>query len=248
MHINTQIARGMERLIARREGARLEGLFGLAGLATVETFGALADVLDESGFVGTAQHVRDLRREHAAKCARIRKALPVAMNARRLMIETGGDLSGIFSKVGKALKKVAKVAVKLSPSHQLIKKIAPKAALFSPSQMLALKLDPPKAKAAKAIAAAGATNATPDAAAAAVLANQAGVTLATPDAQAYAQQLVASGGGGGGGMIPTESMFTPPADGAADDGTIFGMSPLVAAGAGAAILVGGYLLLRRRRN
>lgn len=247
MHINTQISRGMERLIARREGARLEGLFGLSGLGTVETFGALADVLDESGFVGTAQHVRDLKREHACKCARIKKALPVAVAAKNLMEETGGDLSGIFSKIKKAVKKVAKVAVKLSPSHQLLKKVAPKAALLSPSQMLAMKLDPPKAKAAKAIVDAGAATSTPTDAATAVLANQSGVTLATPDAQAYAQQLVSSGGGGGG--IPTESMFTPPADGAADDGTIFGLPPVVVYVGGAALGLGAiYLIARRRRN
>lgn len=269
MHINTQISRGMERLITRREGTRLEGMFGLSGLSNVQTFGALHDALDDAGFVGARKHVSDLRSEHAAKCDAIRKALPVAIDAKRLMEENGSDLAGIFSKIGKALKKVAKTAVKLDPGHMIVRAVSPKlaakidplvsapkpktqaakdAAAAKKAARAAAKQAKKDAKAAAALAKANADRLAADQAAAAVLAQQSGVNLATPEAQAYAQQLVASGGGGGGGgVIPSESMFNAPADGAADDGTIFGMSPLVAAGAGAAVLVGGYLLFRKRR-
>lgn len=279
MNVNTKISRGLERLMVQREGARLEGLFGLAGLGTLASFGDLADVLAETGYRGGAQRVAKMRRAHGVMAARIRRALPIARDARAVMIATNGDLSGIFSKVGKALKKVAKVAVKLSPSHALIKKVAPKAALLSPSMMIANRISAPKtppktqaqidaaaakkaakaaakqakkdakaaakaAKAAAALAAANAQNLDPNAAAAAVLANQSGVNLSTPEAQQFAQDLVSSGGGGGGGG-PAYSSAAP--QDAANDGTIFGMSPLVAAGAGALALGGIYLLTRKRR-
>lgn len=280
MNVNTKISRGLERLMVQREGARLEGLFGLAGLGTLASFGDLADVLAETGYRGGAQRVAKMRRAHDVMAARIRRALPIARDARAVMIATNGDLSGIFSKVGKALKKVAKVAVKLSPSHALIKKVAPKAALLSPSMMIASRISSsPKSapktqaqidaaaakkaakaaakqakkdakaakKAAKAAAALQAANATalhPNAAAAAVLANQSGVNLSSPEAQQFAQDLVSSGGGGGGGG-PAISSAAP--QDAANDGTIFGMSPLVAAGAGALALGGIYLLTRKRR-
>jgi hypothetical protein len=272
MHVNTQISRGLERWMAQDEAAKLEGLYGLAGLSCVETFSGLTGLLEESGFAGAGSHMRALRAEHADACARLRAALPIAVAAQQLDDAGGYDaaLSGIFSKVGNALKKVAKTATKLSLSHQILKKVAPKAALLSPSQTLAMKLDAPKAKAAlsadqkaakaaakqakkdakaakKAAAAAAkaaAAQAAADAAGTSVLANASGVNI--PDS--LAQQLVASGGGGGGGIMPTDSMFDTPTDGAADDGTIFGLPPLVAGGLAAAGLGVLWLAFGRKKR
>lgn len=273
MDINTQINRGMEHLLCRREGARLEGMHGLSGMGCADTFNDLSGLLDESGFVGVNAHVAKLRRRHSLMCDRVRKALPVAVDARRLMEETGGDLSGFFSKIGNALKKVAKVAIKLSPSQQLIKKIAPKAALLSPSATLfnaltatkakpktqaqvdaaaaakaakaAAKQAKKDAKAAAALARANAKNLSPDAAGAAVLANESGV-LATPDAQQFAQQLVSSAGGGG--VIPDASMTDPGVADAASDGTILGIPTPWAIGGGLALVgIAAYAMRRRGR-
>lgn len=273
MNINSRISRGMERLLAQREGARLEGLFGLSGLGSVDTFSGLADVLTETGFADARGHVNNLRRTHGAMCSRIRAALPVAVDAARLMQASGGDLAGIFSKL-------KKLAPKLSLSHQILKKVAPKAIALSPSQILltaagakkakatpaqaaaraqakadkkaakaAAKAAKKAAKAAAALAKANAANMTPAQAGAAVLANESGVPLLSPGAQQFAQDLVSSGsggGGGGGGPVAAESSSAP--DGAADDGLIFGMTPLMAGGAALALAGGAYLLLRRRRN
>lgn len=136
MKIDRQISRGMERVICHREGSRIEGLFGLSGLSGVDNFAELGSLLSEAGFSGADGHVRKLRAEHGCACERIKAALPVAARATQLMEENGGDLAGIFSKIGKAIKKVAKVAVKLSPSHQIIKKIKP-LAKFSPALRVA---------------------------------------------------------------------------------------------------------------
>lgn len=137
MHVNTQVSRGMERLIAANEGARLEGMYGVAGLSSVDTFDDLESLMLDSGFVGARDHMRNVRAKHAGACKRITDALPVAAAAYKLVEQNPGEtLDGIFDKIKKAVKKVTKVAAKLSPSHQLIKKVAPKAAMFSPSQML----------------------------------------------------------------------------------------------------------------
>lgn len=270
MHVNTQISRGLERWIAQDEAAQLEGLHGLAGLSCVETFSDLGKLLDEAGFADAGEHVKKLRAEHADACARVRAALPIAVAAQQLEDAGGADvvLSGLFSKIKKAVKKVTKVAAKLSPSHLILKKVAPKAMLLSPSQMLltAAETKKPKAtpeqaaakaaakqakkdaraakKAAAAAAKAAAAQAAADAAGQSVLANQSGVDVPP----ALAQQLVASGGGGGGGIIPSESMFTPPTDAGADDGTIFGLPPLVAAGIGAAGLGVLWLAFGRKKH
>lgn len=276
MHINTRIGRGLERLLAQREGARLEGLFGLSGLASVDTFEGLAGVLNEAGFIGTRDRVRDLRREHGAMCSRIRAALPVAVDAARLMEANGGDLAGIFSKVGKALKKVAKVGAKLSLSHQILKKVAPKAIALSPSQILMTAASAKKAKAtpeqaaakkqakidAKAAkAAAKALKKAAKAAAALAKANAANMTPAQAGAAVLTNesgvpllspdaqafaQDLVSSGGGGGGGAPAVSESSSPADAAAD-GLIFGMTPMVAGAAALAVAGGAYLVLRKRR-
>lgn len=273
MNVNTQISRGLERLMCRREGARLEGMHGLSGMGCADTFSGLAGLLDESGFEGVSDHVANMKRNHAVMCARVRAALPVAVDAKRLMEQTGGDLSGIFSKIGNALKKVSKVALKLSPSQQLIKRVAPKAAMFSPSAMLfnaataskakaktqaqidaaaakkaakaAAKQAKKDAKAAAALARANAKNLSPDAAGGAVLANESGV-LATPAAQDFAQQLVSSASGGGGAPPPDASMTDAGSADAATDDTIFGLPKGVAIGGGLALAGLAVYAMRRR--
>jgi hypothetical protein len=231
----------MERIMACQEGERLEGMFGLSGLGSVGSFAGLHRVLRESGFAGCDDHVKALRLQHARKCACIKAALPVAVEAAKLVAADPGLSGNIFKKIGKAIKKVGKTLAKVDPGHMLVKAISPS---------LAHKLDPlfvdaPKAKAAKAVIAAGVAPGTdPLAAGAAVLAAQSGVPLTTPAAQDFGQQLVQSAGGGGG--APSASLPMPAPEDAADDGLILGMTPLVAAGAGVAVAGGLYLLLRRK--
>lgn len=123
MHVNTQIDRGLERIIARQEGERIEGLYGLAGGGTVETFTQLEGYLD--AIPGGRGHMKLVKRRHATLARRMKKAVPVAKRAMEIMDEHEGDLGSFFSKIGKAIKKVGKVAVKLSPSHYVISKIKP---------------------------------------------------------------------------------------------------------------------------
>jgi len=135
MHVNTQIRRGLERCIASNEAARLEGLYGMSGLSAVDNFNALEGLLEESGFSGAKGHVKLLRRRCDVVSDRMVKAVPVAKLAMQLMAENDSNLSGIFSKIGSALKKVVKVATKLSPSALVAKKL--KIDKFSPSLLLA---------------------------------------------------------------------------------------------------------------
>lgn len=124
MNTDKQISRGMERLMCRQAGARIEGMYGISGLGSADTFNALEGLMGEVGIPGARSHVKLLRSQHDCACQRLKKALPIAARATQLMTEAGPDgLQGIFSKIGKAIKKVAKVAVKLSPSHMLISKI-----------------------------------------------------------------------------------------------------------------------------
>jgi hypothetical protein len=124
MNTDKQISRGVERLMCLDEGARLEGLYGLAGMGDVDNFGELEGAMVGAGVPGAVKHVKLLRAQHQCACDKLRRALPIAARAMQL-VDAAGDagLSGVFSKIGKALKKVGKVAVKLSPSHALIKKI-----------------------------------------------------------------------------------------------------------------------------
>lgn len=132
MHINTQIDRGLERILAMNEAQRLNGLYGLAGTDTVETFNGLEGLMRDSGVPGCADQMKLIRNRHGTLSARMKNAVPVAKRAMELMDENDGDLSGIFDKVkkavkkvakgaGKVAKKIAKVAVK-SPLHKLIAK------------------------------------------------------------------------------------------------------------------------------
>lgn len=136
MHINTQIDRGLEKVLATNEAARLSGMYGLAGFENVETFNGLEGFMQDNGVPGAADQCKLIRRRHGVLAQRMKDAVPVAKRAMELMDENNGDLSGIFSKVGKALKKgvksvakvagkaakkIAKVAVK-SPIHKLIAK------------------------------------------------------------------------------------------------------------------------------
>jgi hypothetical protein len=248
MNRNFQIMRGLERVMCNEEGERLQGLYGLSGMGSTETFTDLANVLAESGFVDVETYVRRLRTRHRRDCDKIAEALPTAVTVTRMLQAASDDpemLGNLFSKIGKVLKKVVKVATKLSPSHLLAQKLH--IDKFSPSQILASKIDPAKVKVAKAVVTAGVTpTSDPLAAGAAVLANESGVPLlATPAAQDFAQQLVASGAAPGSSM-PTASMSDAPPPAAADDGTILGMQPMVAAGVGVAALGALYLLMRKK--
>lgn len=259
MNINTQVSRGMEKLLCRREGARLEGLHGLSGMGCAENFAGLAGLLDEAGFEGVDDHVRKLKRVHGVMCERIKRALPIAVDAMR--VQEMGGLGSILSKISKKLKK-------LSPSHALLKKALPsiakhagvKTAPKDPAAAAAKKAAKAAAKQAKkdakaakraaaALAAANAQNLSPAAAGAAVLANQSGVNLATPDAQQFAQEALSNAAQPGSAM-PGASMSdeaAPPADMATDDGTIFGIPTPWAIGGGLAAAGLALYAMRRKR-
>lgn len=243
--LNTQLADKLECLMVKCESARLNGLHGISGMQSLETFRDLHGILEETGFADVRPHMAKLRRQHAVAVYRVKRALPIAVDAMRLQ-EMGG-LEGFFDKIKKAVKKVAKVATKLSLSHAVAKKL--KIDKFSPSQMLASKIDPakPKApktqqqiddaaaakaakalakqakkdakaavKAAAALAKAGAENLPPVAAGAAVLADQSGMNFSSPAGQQFAQEAVQQ------------------ADAADEAGDIFGLPWPLAAGIGAA--------------
>lgn len=126
MNADKQLSRGVERLMCLDEGARLEGLYGLAGMGDVDSFGDLEDALIEAGVAGAAKHVKLLRTQAACACDKLRGALPIAARAAQLLDEAGdAGVAGVFSKIAKAVKKVGKVAVKLSPSHYVVSKIKP---------------------------------------------------------------------------------------------------------------------------
>lgn len=262
MNINTQIDRGLERLMCQREGSRLQGLHGLAGMGCAETFSGLAGLLDEAGFAGVDDHVRGMKKAHRRMCEALKSALPVAVDAMR--VQEMGGLGSILSKISKKLKK-------LSPSHALLKKALPKIAKHegvklvkqTPDQKAAAKAAKAAkkqakkdakaakkaAKAAAALQAANAQNLPPAAAGAAVLANESGVNLATPAAQQFGQELVSSAAQPGSG-IPQASLTdsAAPEDGAVDDGTIFGIPKPWAIGGGLALVaVGAYAMRRRGR-
>jgi len=254
MDINTQISRGMEKLLCRSEGVRLGGMHGLSGMGCAETFSGLAGLLEDAGFEGIDDHVKKMRRAHSVMCNRIRAALPVAVDAMR--VQEMGGLGSILSKISKKLKK-------LSPSHALLKKVLPKIAKHEGVKLK--PVDPAKAaakaaakqakkdakaakkaaKAAAALAAANAQNLPPAAAGAAVLANESGVNLATPEAQQFAQETVANAASPGSAM-PSASMSDAPPPDAADDGTIFGIPTPWAIGGGLALTGLAIYALRRK--
>lgn len=150
MHINTQIARGMERLMANAEANRVQGLYGLAGFDDVDTFDELDSLLGDVGMAGVGSYMDGIRRRHSLVCDRMKRALPVAVDAMRLVeANPGVGVAGILSKVKKAVKKVGKVAAKLSPSHQLVKKVAPKALLLSPTHAMLTSASAPGPTAAQ---------------------------------------------------------------------------------------------------
>lgn len=244
--------------MARRAALMLGEAHGLAGLGCVDNFSQLEGLLEEAGVRDAKAGVDTLRELHGRGCKRVMAALPIAVDAMRLQEAGGQDaLAGIFSKIGKSLsklslshqilKKVAPKAAMLSPSQMLLTATGAKKAPKTEAAMLAAaakksakaakkqakkdaKAAKKAAKAAAALAAANAQNLSPVEAGAAVLANQSGLSLTTPEAEAFAQQAVQSAGGGGGGM-PTESMYdSTEAAGAAEDGLIFGLPPMVAGG------------------
>ena len=120
MNVNTQISRGVERLLCQREGERLGAMHGLSGMGCVDTFNGLAGLLDESGFVNVADHVGKLRRTHGAMCARLRDALPLAVDAAR----TVSGLGGLKKDIKKALKStnVAKIQKALTAEQKKLDK------------------------------------------------------------------------------------------------------------------------------
>jgi hypothetical protein len=139
MHVDTQISRGLERILARNAGAYLEGMYGLSGLGACDTFGELENLSHEAGVPNAAESGRKLRRAHRCACERMKAALPVAVAVQSALEEANGPdplplsqqadtLSGIEGLLGattaakitakaqkaaaKAQKKIAKIEAK----------------------------------------------------------------------------------------------------------------------------------------
>lgn len=257
MNINHQISRGLERLMCQREGARLQGLHGLAGMGCAETFSGLAGLLEESGFAGVNEHVRGMKRAHGRMCEAIKAALPVAADAMR--VQQMGGLGSIFSKIKKLHSKTLghRVATKILAAHSPKKKAKDPAAVAARAAAKAAKKKAKAdakaakkaAKAAAALQAANAQNLSPAAAGAAVLANESGVNLATPEAQQFGQELVSNAAQPGSAMPSASIQDTASTDeGATDDGTIFGIPKPWAIGGGAVLAVGALYMMRRGRR
>lgn len=87
MHVNTQISRGMEKLLARGAGAYLEGMFGLAGLGSCESFRELETHASDAGVPNMPRNMKTLRAKHRCLCDNIKAALPAAVNVKN-MLET----------------------------------------------------------------------------------------------------------------------------------------------------------------
>lgn len=151
MHTDKQIDRGLERVIARIEGANLEGLYGLAGFGAVETFDDVDALTTEVGAPDRIARGRRMRNAHACACKRMKAALPVAVavktaleeangpgarplaqQARSLAFLAGvldGDLDGMgATSAAKAQKKIDKITTK-EAKHDA--KIAAKVAKYT---------------------------------------------------------------------------------------------------------------------
>ena len=121
MNARLYVHRGLERLMARRAAGLLGEHYGLSGLGACDTFSQLEDSLSEAGVPNAPDATASLRQMHKCGCQRIVQALPLAVDAMKVQVLGGYDaaLAGIFSKIGKALKKV-------SLSHILAPKLANK--------------------------------------------------------------------------------------------------------------------------
>jgi DNA polymerase III gamma/tau subunit len=267
MNSKATVSRGIERLICQREGATIGAMHGLAGMGCANTFNGLAGLLKEAQFENVGDHVAKLRRTHARLCSRVNAALPAAVEVKKLVEATSGpdakpvsaQLGALGASAAKIAKSIAKVQAREAKQEaKVAKKIAKYTAAGKAAKVakvvaknekqnakvaaklvkLGNKLAAAQAKVASALTPTTVT--TPSATAAAVLADQSGVALPAD----MAAQFVSSGGGGssGGGLAPLESAPQT----AESDGTILGMSPLMAAGVGAGALGVLYLVTKKR--
>lgn len=141
MHVDTQISRGLERILARNAGAYLEGMYGLSGLGACDTFGELENLSQEAGVPDAAGSARKLRRAHRCACDRMKAALPVAVAVQSALEEVNGPdaltmtqhadtLAGILDGLGatSAAKIAAKAQKAATKAQKKIDKINAKEA------------------------------------------------------------------------------------------------------------------------
>jgi hypothetical protein len=226
MRTDTQISRGMERLMCRAAGARLEGLFGLSGFGAVDNFHEMRGILAETGMVDVENFTRGLERQHRCACASLKAALPVA-------VEVMHGMMGLKKDIKKALKSTdaAKIAKVMAKEQAKIDK-APTSKKAAKRVEYVRQLQEQLSRAT-----------TPEEAGAAVLTTASPVPLVTPEAQEFAQQLVASAAAPG-STAPAASMFdAPPADAAPAESGLFGIPPW---GLALGVAGLGFLLIRRR--
>lgn len=159
MHVNTQIDRGMERLLARGAGAYLEGMFGLAGLGSCESFDELETAGSEGGIVNMGRHVKALKRRHRCMCDNIKAALPVAVNVKNMLDQVAPfpatvqqQLGALGASAAKALKKAQKAAAKAEKKIAKVQAKEAKQEAKVAAKVAKLQAAGKTAKAAKVIA------------------------------------------------------------------------------------------------
>ena len=236
MHIDTQISRGLERVMAQNVGGMLDGMHGLSGLGTCENFNELETLSDEAGIPGASARTKRLRKNHACACERIKAALPLAVDTKNILeglAGLGASPAKIQAKLvkaqAKAVKQLAKVQAKEAKQEA---KVAAKVQKYTAAgktakanKVIAKDVKQDAKVAAKVVKIEGKINAaadaiaqfaaaqpaavtTPTQTAAAVLAQQANVQAVTPAAQQLMQEVVANAAAPG-SVVPTQSLATP---------------------------------------
>lgn len=125
-----------------------------------------------------------------------------------MYVTTDPQLSGIFSKIGKGLKKVLKASTQLSLSHQLVKKAAPKLYNATAGKVIGPVSSSPKTPPASIPAP------IPDVAAAPAVTAPPPTAIATPfpGAAPVAPSVAPPPAAVSTAVIPTASMFGPAND------------------------------------
>lgn len=109
--------------MAQQTGERMDGLFGLAGLGSCESFTDLEALASEAGVPNAPAITRNLRKKHSCACKRLRDALPVAVDVKNLLESAVGNeatpvrtqlavLQGLRGLGASALAKAQKAATK----------------------------------------------------------------------------------------------------------------------------------------
>lgn len=116
-----ELSSGIERLLARQAGAKLEGLYGLSGLSGVDSIDELESLCEEAGLSGNLfkKLGKSLKKVGKKIEKAVKKALPVAALVANIIPGVGqavslGISAGAASRKAKDAKKAAKSAATLA--------------------------------------------------------------------------------------------------------------------------------------